>query len=73
VPVLYVARRDWPEEPWLVQWLRRNDACLEVGRDALEEGDLGGFLERLWRLPRPTLPVPTGAVEAADYLGAFFP
>jgi UDP-N-acetylglucosamine:LPS N-acetylglucosamine transferase len=73
VPVLYVARRDWPEEPWLVQWLRHNDACLEVARDALEEGDLGGVLERLWRLPRPTPPIPTGAGEAADYLVSFFP
>lgn len=73
VPVLYAARRDWPEEPWLVHWLQANDACLEVPREALEMGELGGILERLGRLPRPTPPIPTGAMEAADYLVSFFP
>lgn len=70
VPVLYVTRRDWPEEPWLVQWLERNDACLEVGRAALESGQMEDLLERLWRLPRPKPPVPSGATEAADFLAS---
>ncbi len=68
VPVLYVARRDWPEEPHLVQWLQQNDACLEVGRAELEKGDLDSLLRQLWAMPRPSVPVPSGAIEAAQCL-----
>ncbi len=68
VPVLYVARRDWPEEPQLVHWLKQHDASLEVERAALETGELHGILQRLWALPLPMRPVPSGANEAAHYL-----
>lgn len=72
VPVLYVTRRNWPEEPYLVQWLRRNAACLEVERGILLEGALGNILEQLWGLPLPPRPAATGAVEAAQILAANF-
>jgi hypothetical protein len=73
VPVLYAARRDWPEEPHLVQWLRQYDACLEVARSELETGDLADLLQRLWVMPRPPAPIPSGAVEAARYLRDLLP
>lgn len=68
VPVLYVARQDWPEESHLVEWLRQNGACLEVGRAALERGALDVLLKRLWAMPRPSVPVPSGAIDAAQCL-----
>lgn len=68
VPVLYVARRDWPEEPYLVQWLSRYGTCLEVERASLKAGELHGILQQLWSLPRPMRPSPSGAHEAAHYL-----
>ena len=68
VPVLYVARQDWPEEPQLVQWLRQHGTCLEVNRDTLESGELDQILRQLWALPRLPSPVPSGASEAALYL-----
>jgi hypothetical protein len=68
VPVLYVARRDWPEEPHLVQWLSQHGVCLEVERHTLQTGDLHGVLQQLWALPRPEKPVPCGAEEAAKFL-----
>lgn len=70
VPALYVARRDWPEEPYLVQWLAEHGVCLEVQRDALHTGKLGDTLNQLWALPKPSAPVPSGINEAADYLAA---
>lgn len=74
VPVLYVARRDWPEEPHLVQWLQRHGACLEVGRAVLETGEgLGALLRQLWAMPHPPAPHPSGATEAAQYLRARLP
>lgn len=72
VPVLYVARRDWPEEPCLVQWLAEHGACQEVQRDVLYAGNLGGVLKHLWAMSKPTAPVPSGINEAADYLAALF-
>jgi len=72
VPVLYVARRDWPEESFLVQWLKQNDACVEVERNALQAGELDGVLQRLWALPQPPRPDATGAAEAAEFLQTTF-
>ena len=68
VPLLYVTRRDWPEEPCLVQWLQQNAACLEVERESLQSGDLGNVLEQLWALPLPPRPAAEGAEEAAKFL-----
>ncbi len=70
IPLLYVTRRDWPEEPCLVQWLRENAACLEVERDFLRSGELTEVLEKLWSMPLPPRPVATGALEAAMFLQA---
>lgn len=72
VPLLYVTRRNWPEEACLVQWLQQNAACLEVEREALQAGDLGNVLKQLWALRRPPRPDATGAVEAAQFLLAAF-
>jgi hypothetical protein len=68
VPVLYVSRRDWPEEPYLVRWLEQNDACREVERGRLHGGDLEDVLRELWSRPRPPAPVAGGAAEAAGIL-----
>ncbi len=72
IPVLYVSRRDWPEEPHLVAWLRRYGACLEVERECLWRGELQEALARLWRQPKPPRPEPGGAVEAAALLERYF-
>jgi len=72
VPLLYVARRDWPEESYLVQWLKQNGACVEVERNALQAGELGNALKRLWALPQPPRPDATGAAEAAKFLQTTF-
>jgi hypothetical protein len=68
VPVLYLDRKDWPEAPYLVEWLKRHGRCMEVERAALEQGAIAAQLEALWALP-PTAPVePAGIAQAADYL-----
>ena len=72
VPLLYVTRRDWPEESYLVQWLKHNVACLEVERNALQEGELGSVLEQLWALPQVARPHAAGAMEAARFLRDHF-
>jgi hypothetical protein len=65
-PMVYVPRGDWPEEPYLIEWLHRNGRAVEADRAALERGDLGDALAALWALPRPKPVAPTGIDEAAD-------
>ena len=68
VPVLYVARHDWPEEPFLLDWLRQQQPCVEISREALKAGDFVDELNHLLMSPRPD-PVPaTGVAQAADIL-----
>lgn len=68
VPVLYVAREDWPETPALANWLKAHGACAEVSRFALESGDFAPTLQDLLARPRPAPVVPTGVAEAAEWL-----
>ncbi len=68
VPVLYVPRGDWPEEPGLIAWLGAAVPALEIGRDALAAGALTGPLEDLLAQPRPDPPAPSGIDEAAGLI-----
>jgi len=68
VPVLYVSRRDWPEEPYLVQWLQQHGVCCEVERERLQSGDIEGMLRDLWAQPQLPVPIASGAAEAAEIL-----
>lgn len=70
VPILYVGRPDWPESPALIEWLQSHGQCREVSRQALEEGCVEAKLERLWDMPRPPAPVPTGGEQVAEWLAA---
>ncbi|TAN77009.1 MAG: hypothetical protein EPN14_07445 [Gallionella sp.] len=68
VPVLYANRPDWPESPALIEWLRQNNTCREVSRQALELGNIAGALEKIWSAPQPAPVAPEGAGQAADWL-----
>lgn len=68
LPVLYVPRGDWPEEPVLVDWLQRVGSARALSRADLERGDFGRAVEEMLALPRPKAVLPTGVDEAAHYL-----
>jgi len=68
VRVLYVPRPDWPEEPYLVDWLRAHGVCRPVGRSVLDAGALETELAALFEPPASRPPRPTGAKETADFL-----
>jgi hypothetical protein len=68
LPVLYVSRPDWPEEPALVDWLRRQVPAREIARADLLAGRVGEPLAELLAEPRPEPCEPTGAGEAAELL-----
>lgn len=66
--VLYVARDDWPEEPWLSDWLIEQGNGVKISRRQLATGDLAEPLQALLAQPAKPPVVPTGVSEAADWL-----
>jgi hypothetical protein len=69
VPVLYVRRDGWPEEPGLVAWLTRHVPCRELDRADLMRGAFAESLEALWTMPRPAPARATGVEAAALIAG----
>lgn len=68
IPVLYLLRGDWPEEPHLLDWLRRHGRCREVPREALVHGRFVDFLDGLLEQPAPPRPRPDGVDRVAQCL-----
>jgi len=68
VRVLYVARDDWPEEPWLSHWLLEYGNGVKISRQQLVTGELQGPLRELLTQPIKPPVTPTGIVEAVDWL-----
>ncbi len=66
-PLAYIPRHDWPEEPCLIDWLRRHDAGVPVDAEALARGGLAAMLDDCSRLTVHRAEA-RGAVEAADLL-----
>jgi hypothetical protein len=70
VAVLYAARDDWPEEPFLLDWLERHARARRLTQRQLYDGDFSADLDRLLDQPRPPRPQPTGVAEAVELLAA---
>lgn len=68
IPVLYVSRPDWPEEPWLVRWLQRQVPAREIALADLLAGRVGEPLAELFAASRPAPTATNGGAEAADLL-----
>lgn len=64
-PMLYVRRGDWPEEPYLIEWLTAQGRAVEINRAALERGNLDDALAALWSMPTKDPVIPAGIEEAA--------
>ena len=68
VPVLYVARDDWPEEPWLSHWLHAHGNAVKISRQQLANGTFAGALQQLLALPAKPPVAPTGILQAVAAL-----
>ncbi|HSH28339.1 MAG TPA: hypothetical protein VK971_00405 [Thiohalobacter sp.] len=68
IPMLYIPRADWPEEPYLAGWLQRHGAIARVGADQVETGEFDSTLQALIERPLPSPPASTGAETAAQLL-----
>lgn len=65
IPVGYVPRADWPEERYLVDWLRRQVPVRAIPAEDLAAGRIREPLEALLRAGIATPVEPTGTAEAA--------
>jgi UDP:flavonoid glycosyltransferase YjiC (YdhE family) len=70
VPVLYAPRPDWPEQPYLEDWLWAHASCGRIGREQLARGDFAAELTALLAAPRRTPVAPQGIAAAVEQLAA---
>ncbi len=68
VPVLYVPREDWPEEPYLVEWLQQQVPCAAIAHCELIAGRIEAPLQALWAAGRRAPPLPDGIAAAVGVL-----
>ncbi len=68
VPLLYVSRGDWPEEPVLTRWIRHQVPALEIPLPDLVAGRLAGPIAELLAAGRPRPLEPSGIEAAADLI-----
>ncbi|HHM06153.1 MAG TPA: hypothetical protein ENJ19_10495 [Gammaproteobacteria bacterium] len=70
VPVLYVPRKDWPEERWLVSWLKRVGRCAPLSLAALRQGRVVAAGNALVADGPPPALAPSGVAALAARLAA---
>lgn len=71
VPIIYVKRERWPEEPFLVAWLQANNYCLQISREQFDQGDMLNEIQQLLEpthKPQQNPPAATGVGEACGYI-----
>jgi UDP:flavonoid glycosyltransferase YjiC (YdhE family) len=67
-PMLYVERPDWPETPYLTEWLGRHTRALAVPPRDLVSRALAVQLQTLLAQPARQPAAPLGISQAADWL-----
>ncbi len=67
-PMLYLPRHDWPEEPYLLEWLHAHGRGVAIDRHAVESGLLGEGLNELLRQTAKPAAAPTGIQDAVTHL-----
>lgn len=78
-PVLYLPRRDWPEEPFLVSWLMEHGFCRTIDNEDLLSGDLEEAITKVIQAKQFDLKngkikakvLPDGIEEIVHYLSSY--
>ena len=73
VPILTLARPDWPETAGLNDWARQHGWLQEISQAQFARGGFAAALQTLWQRPGVTPPAPTGIGEAVERLVAYLP
>lgn len=72
LPVLYAERGDWPEEPYLSEWLQRVGRAAQIDWQMLTEGAFGPVLDALLAQPAKPPVAATGASDALSIIEQLF-
>lgn len=70
VPLLTLARPDWPETAYLNAWAQEHGNLREISAQQFKFGSYADVLADLLQLPKKTPPSPTGIQQAVDLLAA---
>jgi UDP:flavonoid glycosyltransferase YjiC (YdhE family) len=70
VPVLYVRRDEWPEQPFMTEWLHKQIHCTAITPDEFREGKFTQQLQHLLQTNRTTTLFKTGIDEAVGLIAA---
>ncbi|MGB5605737.1 MAG: hypothetical protein WBN51_04405 [Gammaproteobacteria bacterium] len=73
VPVLTLARPDWPETPGLNDWARQHGCLEEISPEQFRTGRFSAALAALWQQSIPPPPEPSGIRQAVTAIGGHFP
>lgn len=68
IPVIYVERPDWPEAPYLNDWMHAQGRAVKIPRAELRRGELMDRVLGVTTMSPPPPPPPTGNQEAAAVL-----
>jgi UDP:flavonoid glycosyltransferase YjiC (YdhE family) len=71
IPILTLARPDWPETVYLNAWARRHGRLEEIGASQFETGGLVQALEALWRRPALQPPEALGIAQAVEVIAPY--
>ena len=71
VPILYVERDDWPEQPYLIAWLAQHGLCQRLAEAQVMNGDFESELQHLLLQAKPAPAVPSGTAEVAEYIAGW--
>lgn len=73
VPILTLARPDWPETAGMNDWARQHGQLQEISQAQFASGRFAATLQALWQQPEVTPPAPAGIDEAVERLLAYLP
>lgn len=68
IPVLYLDRPDWPETPYLADWLQQHGNAVAIDEKVLFSSQLADAMHTLWRETRKPALEANGAEQAARRL-----
>ncbi len=71
VPVLYVHRDNWPEQPYLTDWLSRYTLCESIDQNCFAEGKFHLQLTSLISSQNTLMPPPQGTEETYRLIKQF--
>ncbi len=68
IPLLYIPRNDWPEEPYLIDWFDQYGHGEPLRNEAFDRGDIELALRRLWSKHAKICPIDTGNKQVAELI-----